>query len=434
MATEVGTSVLNYTEVKQKALSSKLIRTIRPSSNSTSFTMGQTINFETEANAEGMYLDAGASYMKFIITNNSASSITIDNSAYGLINRLMITTAGQTICDLQHYNVLMNALMGLNVGGQYVNNIGKALMGAGGDANLHAKGATLTNGQSIQVCLPLALSPLSMTQPHRYIYCGARSPFQYKLTLDDANVAFLCEQSVANGDVAISDFEVVFNYVQLNSEAQQQVNAMVGGKYNVLCSEFVNFQTTLSANVTALSFPLGIARSSLDRVLVIHRRADSSVSFDAYSLSNRTTANIQSTFLSVAGQSIPQRKIEAGVTTLGKYSSFMAEALVANHDLTNMDHQASIYQNGVTTDNFELLDGVGAAAANVGSFVYSIETESLAYNSEKAFSGINTIGQSVFLTNTYTNSHVADIVDVFAQSTVLLSLDMNGSGVYAISV
>lgn len=433
MSAEVGTSVLNYNDIKQKALSSKLIRTIRPSSNSTSFTMGQTINFETEANAEGMYLDAAASYMKFKITNNSVSSIILDQNAYSVINRLMITTAGQTICDLIHFNELMNALSALNVDKTYMaEGPGRALMGG---LNTF-QGKTLTNGQSIQVCLPLALTPLSMTQPHRYIYCGARSPFQYKLTLEDANVAFLCEQAVSNASVAIDEFEVVMNYVQLNHEAQQQVSAMVGGKYNVLCSEFVNFQTTLAANVTALSFPIGVARSSLDRVIVIHRPSDTINSCSTYCLSNRTNANIQSSFLSIAGQSIPQRKIETSNANFGKYSAYMGEALVANHDLPNMEHHAMLYNNGATTDSYELDDATatGTSAATCGSFLYAIETESLAYNSEKAFSGINTIGQTVFLINTYSGTHVADLVDVFCQSTILLSLDMNGSGVYSVSV
>lgn len=434
MATEVGTSALNYTEVKQKALSSKLIRTIKPSSNGVDFVCGNTINFETESNAMGMYLDVAASYMKFEIHNTSAAAITLDQSAYALINRLMITTAGQTICDLQHYNVLMNALMSSGVGQSYLSfGVGRELLGTSGVVN-GFQGKAIAGGQSLAVSLPLQLSPLSMTQPHRYIYCGARSPFQYKITLESGNIAFFSASSVVDSEVQIKNFEVVMNYVQLNSEAQSQVNAMIGGKYNVLCSEFVNFQTTLAANVTALSFPLGVARSSMDRLIVLHRNQANATAFNKYSLSARDTADIRSSQLLVSGQSIPQRRIESNTTTAGKYAPFMAEFLVANHDLNSMDHTAILYNNGATTDSYELDGGAGNTASTIGSFVYAIECESLAYNSERAFSGVNTIGQSVFLNNTYGGVARTYIVDCFAQNTILLSLDMNGSGVYSVSV
>lgn len=437
MASEVATSAVNYNDVKQKALNSKMIRTIRPASNGTNFTMGGTINLESESNTP-MYLDAHSSYIKLKITNGAVANadgdndLILDGDANSIINRFLIQTAGQTICDVLDYNLLVRTLKSFSVGQNYNNNIGRELMGAA-SANLPFQGQTIVPGASISVCLPLTAIPIAMTQPMRYIYCGARSPFQFKITLANVAEAFFSTAAVANTAVTITNVEFVGNYVQLSPDAQAQVNAMVGGKYNVLCSEFSTYSTTLAANVTALSFPLGISRSSLDRIIVVHR--DSAIiANNKFSLSTRATANIQSSRLSVAGQSYPQRRLEIETSSNGKYVQFLAELLVSNHDLPNQDHLSSLFSE-TGTNLYELYNGTGANdAAQVGTFVYGIELESMAYNSEKVFSGVNVIGQSVFLENTYSGVNIACIVHVFCQSTILLSLDMNGAGVYSVSV
>lgn len=432
MASEVATSAVNYNDIKQKALNSKMIRTIRPASNGTSFTMGQTINLESESNTP-MYLDAHSSYIKLTINNGHAAAIKLDGDANSIINRFLIQTAGQTICDVLDYNLLVRTLKSFSVGQNYNNNIGRELMGAA-SATLPFQGQTITNGESLTVCLPLTAIPLAMTQPMRYIYCGARSPFQFKITLDNADNAFFAAAAITNTNITITNVEFVGNYVQLSPDAQAQVNAMVGGKYNVLCSEFSTYSTTLAAGVSALSFPLGVSRSSLDRIIVVHRYSSFVNNNAVYSLSARSTGTITSSRLNIAGVSYPQRRLEKEASTKGAYVQFLAELLVSNHDLPNQDHLSSLF-NETAGNLYELSNGDGTETADqVGTFVYGIELESMAYNSEKVFSGVNVIGQSVFLENNYTATPAALTVNVFCQSTILLSLDMNGAGVYSVSV
>lgn len=435
MSAEVATAPLNYAEVKKKAIASRSIRTLTFPNNGQSFNMGQTINYQTLANSPGMYLDTAMSYLKFKITNNnSASSITLDQSAYSVIERMLVTTAGQVIQDTQRYNLLHNALTSLSAGREYSGNNGRVLAGMG-DLVANARlfeGQTIAADGSLTVALPLALSPLVNTTPYRYVYLGGRSPFEFKLTLADAAVAFQsADAALANADVTISEFEFVAHHVQLSAEAQAQVSAMVGGKFNMLATEFVNFQTTLANGVSTLSFPLGLARSSVDRVIVIHRPQATNTSAACFSLSNRCKSDMDNIRLMISGQSYPQRRIETGSN--GGNSVVLAEYMIANHNLDDMSQTSQLfYVEG--TDNFNLPDGAGNSSATVGSYIVAINLDSLPHNSDKAFSGVNTISQSVFLEVNYNTAPSAATVDVFSQSTILLSMDENAGAVYQVSV
>jgi len=431
MSAEVATSPLNYAEVKKKAIASRSIRTLTFPSNGQSFTCGQTVNFETQANSPGMYLDTAMSYLKFKISNTNASAVVLDQTAYALINRMLITSAGSVFADIQRYNLLHNALTSLSAGREYSGNNGRILCG-GADLVANAelfKGATIsaTTGE-ITVALPLALNPLVNTTPYRYIYLGGRAPFQFKLTLEDAQVAFQSANlGLANSDITISEFEFVAHHIQLNESAQSQVSAMVGGKYNVLATEFVNFQTTLANGVSTLSFPLGLARSSVDRLLVVHRPQNSNSSAGCFSLSNRVKADMSNIRVMISGQSYPQRRIETNDATV------LAEYMIANHNLDDMAQSSQLFYEA-TTNNFNLSNATGVDAGEVGSYIVGINLDSLPHNSDKAFSGVNTISQSVFLEVNYGSVPANMTVDVFAQNTILLSMDENAGAVYQVSV
>ena len=422
MSVEVATSPLNFSEIKKKAIASRSIRTLTFPSNGQSFTCGQTINFETQANSPGMYIDTGMSYLKFKISNSNASDVVLDQTAYSVINRMLITSAGSVFADIQRYNLLHNALTSLSAGREYSGNNGRVLAGGADlveDAELY-RGATIsaTTGE-ITVALPLALNPLVNTTPYRYIYLGGRAPFQFKLTLEDAQTAFKCENlGLANSDITISDFEFVAHHIQLNENAQSQVSQMVGGKYNVLATEFVNFQTTLANGVSTLSFPLGLARSSVDRLLVIHRPQSTNSSAGCFSLSNRAKADMSNIRVMISGQSYPQRRIDTNDATV------LAEYMIANHNLDDMAQSSQLFYKA-GTNNFGLDNGAGNASNTVGSYIVGINLDSLPHN---------TISQSVFLEVNYDTVPANMVVDVFAQSTILLSMDENAGAVYQVSV
>jgi len=433
-AIEVGTNMLNYADVKKKALASKSLKSITAPSNGQTFNMGSTINFSTLSNAAAQYLDCSMSYLRFRINNNNASDLTLDQTAYSLFNRLLINTAGQTFQDTQNYNLLHNILYSLTAGQDYANNVGRVLMGAHQDNtdNSTYEGAVVPAGSSIVVSLPLVLSPLVNTQPFRYIPLFGRSSFDFKITLESAQVAFVGGATPpANSDVTITDFEFHQELIQLNEMAQQQVSSMTQGVYNILASEYINFQTTVQNGVNFNSFPLGLARSSLDRVLVCHRPQATVTNHEAFSLSNRAKADMQHIRLVVNGQSIPSRRIEVGSN--GGSSNALAEYLISNHNLDDYSNLSNLFYDG-TTDNFSLDNGNGSTASTIGSFIVGINCDSLSHQSDRSFSGINCIGATTFIETGYSSVPADMVLDVFAQSTILMSMDENSSGVFSVSV
>jgi hypothetical protein len=79
---------------------------------------------------------------------------------------------------------------------------------------------------------------------------------------------------------------------------------------------------------------------------------------------------------------------------------------------------------------------VAAVASTIGTFVISTDFENglSVGKSATIYSGISTIASNVQWLGTYDGTGAAAQIDFFAQFSVLVSLDMRGSGVYSISV
>ena len=139
-----------------------------------------------------------------------------------------------------------------------------------------------------------------------------------------------------------------------------------------------------------------------------------------------------------------------------------AEMLIADHALVDFNKGAG-FNNGVVAGSlagtsvgalsgidpavaksgcYTLKDGAGTsagaagAASNIGTFVIGTDFENgLSVNrSATSYSGVSTIASNVQWVGTYEGANDAAQVDWFSQFTVLLSLDMRGSGVYSVSV
>tara|TARA_R110002153_G_scaffold2719_2_gene13050 strand:- start:905 stop:2392 length:1488 start_codon:yes stop_codon:yes gene_type:complete len=493
---EVFSESLDYSKVKQRAVQSRSYRVKLPPSNATSFQAGETIQFDLPANLSGTYWNSNQCYLKFKFTNNStltgpgaATKCSFNKcGAYGLIRRQQISTAGAMISDLDRFNVLADAMLDTDSSQDWRQSTGHVLCGTAPGNKGDTIGSALTSTafpkeyKERVFCLPLILNPLSQTTPHRFIPLCSLSGIQMRFTLDDAGVAL---KAHLNSDIlayALSEVEMVMMLTELSPQAQSQIDSMTGGRYDILATSWMRSGATLQAGATGLTANLGFSMSSLERVIIVHRKQQTNAANRAhsYSLSNRATAGITQYSLLINSEQYPARPIVK--SAFGAES--LAESLIADHSLVDFSKGSNLhsgyefqavastidgfpssrYANMIPNDSvifqdpFDFPTSTGFTAGNlsdllandvnnlnnaVGTFVASIELESGVSDGKSShiYSGISTLASVVQFLGTYTGTDDAGAaftegfdVDFFANYTILMSLNMSGTGTWSISV
>ena len=484
MSNEIFSESLAYNNIKRRAVSSRSYRVRLPPSNATSFVPGNVIQFDLPANLAGTYFNSNQCYLKFNLKNTSVSGAAgavagsqnarLDRpGAYSLIRRLQISTAGAQLQDTDRYNVLACAMLDTDASHEWKASVGKSLCGiqtsgagewVGGTTAVGVSPVPLPNGRDY--CLPLILNVLSQSTPHRFFPLFSLSPIQMRFTLEDASSVFKLAAGTAN--YAISDVELVMMLTELSPSAQASVDAMTGGRYDILATSWSNSTATKGAGADAVTANLGISVSSLERVIIIHRKqAVANGSIATFTLGGRDTAAITEYSLLINSEQYPARPIRAD-SLFG--AEPMAELLQADHSLANFQKgnglnnallvSASAYAPNnmfflqdpvapadnvgyvLTNGDQDVEGGVGAAGAvagsNIGYFVASIELESGISDGKSShiYSGISTLASTVQFLGKYNSANAPDIynIDFFSNFTVLISLNMRGTGVYSVSV
>jgi hypothetical protein len=458
---EVFSESLAYGSMKKRAVSARSFRVKIPSSNSTSFTPEQTIQLDLPGNLQGQYYNFNQMYLKVKV--QSTSVYKLDRAgALGFIRRLQISTAGAQLCDINNYNVLATAMMDTDASAEYKSGYGNILLGTLGDS---LSGVELGAGaaEATTFCIPIVLNPLAQTTPHRMIPAFGLSAIQMRLTLDSAANAV---QSAGAPVMIFSEVELVCMMTELSPGAQAQIDAATGGKYNILAQSYMQSGATLAAGVTALTANLGFSVSSLERIIAVHRPVNSVNVQARYSLGNRGTAALAEFNYLINSEAYPARPVLVGT----RGAENCAEFLIADHSLVNFN-KGSSFNNGFAavgtigvgttqlsgvapniakaeafmlvgdensgeTAGASAAPGTAATPSDIGTFLASTEFESGLSDGKSAtiYSGISTIASTVQWRGVYGAHTAAYDIDFFAQFTVLLSLDMRGSGVWSVSV
>jgi len=486
MSNEIFSESLAYNNIKRRAVSSRSYRVRLPPSNATSFVPGNVVQFDLPANLAGTYFNSNQCYLKFNLKNTSrtaaanaegSASARLDRpGAYSLIRRLQISTAGAQLQDTDKYNVLACAMLDTDASHEWKASVGKSLCGiqtsgagewVGGTTAPAGSPIPLPNGRDY--CLPLILNVLSQSTPHRFFPLFSLSPIQMRFTLEDAVSVFKLAGANEVANYAINDVELVMMLTELSPSAQASVDAMTGGRYDILATSWSNSTATKGAGADSLTANLGISVSSLERVIIIHRKqAVANGTIATFTLGGRDTAAITEYSLLINSEQYPARPIRAD-SLFG--AEPMAELLQADHALANFQkgnglnnaliESASAYAPNnmfflqdpsapadnvgyVLTNGDQDVEGSVATAdgdvtgSNIGYFVASIELESGISDGKSShiYSGISTLASTVQFLGKYNsaNAPLDYTIDFFSNFTVLISLNMRGTGVYSVSV
>jgi len=458
---EVYAESLNYKSTKSRAVAARSFRTKVASSNSTKFVDGETINIDLPGNMPGTYYNFNQMYLKFKVKNANTDIVNLDRcGAAAFIKRIQISQSGAQLFDLNNWNVLYTALLDTDASPQWKASTGNILQGTRGDS---LTGEKIVNNEDRVFCVPMVLTPLSNTTPHRLIPAFSLAALNFKIQLENATTA-VSGTAVANGKLEFSDIEMVSLMTQLSPGAQARVDQMNGGVYNILATSYMNAGANVASGVTSATANLGISVSSLERIIMIQRPQSTLTAIGAYSIGNRCVNGLTRYQYQINSEAYPAVPIDVSA----KGAEVWAELMISNHSLVNFRDGCSI-QKGVIKSTTNLLvndmdgsapetvranpfmedapdgttagasnaDAANNVASNIGTFLASVEFETGLSDGKSAtiYSGLSTISSVVQFVAQYSGGATADAqLDFFAHFTVLLSLDTRGQGVWTISV
>ena len=442
---------LAYPAQKQRAVASRSYRVKVNPANGQTFTSGQTINIDLPSNLAGTYLNWNQCYLKMKVTNVTSALVLDRCGAAGFIERVQCQTSGAQIFDCPNWNVLMTLLLDMDSSPAYKAGYGNVLMGTNGGFQA---GETLASAGTRTYCVPFTLHPFGLSTPHRLQPLFSLAPVQFKLSLASKQLSGKATDDSSN--LTFSEVELVCVFTELSPGAQAQVDAMTGGVYNILASSYQNVGTNMAGGATAVTANLGVSVSSLERVIVCHRPTTSLLPA-FFNLGNRIKNFVTQYQIFVNGESYPARP----VIVEDSCAEALAEFLLSDHSLVDFNKQSSFNlavsgilantkSNGLDGQSvngillpFKFDTAVGdeagstaAASSNIGSFLTAVEMETGLSDgkSAKIYSGISTISSTVNYRGVYGSSSVASQIDFFCQYTVLLSLNMRGTGVWSVAV
>ncbi len=482
MLPDVASEALDYNNIKRRAMASRSYRVRIPSSNAINFNPGQTIFLDLPSNLSGTFMDMSQTYIRFKVTYTNTSTglgagavakLGLDKcGAYGFFQRVAAITSGQQIFDLNDYNVLVAALMDTDASNDWKANTGNVLVGTTA-STCHGEVFEVANNDSVTrtYCLPFILNPFALQK--KLVPLFSLDSLRFRITLESLANSIIQASVGAYNTVSLSfsDVEMVSYFTELSPSAMAQLDSVTGGVYNLLCPSYSNVQSTMTSGSTVINTVLGIAVSSLERIIVIHRPTAAINTASSQSLGARITNSIQTAQFFINSEAYPQRNVSVDDMA----AEPLAEYLIADHALSDFTHCSNlqnfnvskgaalaynVYDGALYNNVNRDLDTGGAfypinnawnnasgagnvtgmadadALTTVGSFILAIELETgcSAGRSDRLYSGISTISSVVQFKGTYASTSINATLDFFAQFTVLLTLNMRQTGVWSITI
>lgn len=486
MSAELAASErLNYLSKKQRAVSSRHSRLIINANNGNLFYPGEISNIQIPGNQAATYMDFQNSYLRFTIYNNDDTTVSLA-SGYDLIERLEILADGQTISNIDQYGAVVDQYMTTEVGSNWKNRFGRATTGTCENpfaptnslsvSESEAQGATFTvtqaeftagnaitknivksggyaitgsvsnadgqpavaiaSGETLTLCLPLVLTPFFSV--NKYIPLVGRSNIQIRITWARAPKAFFASTTgLTDSQIQYTPVDFITSTVRLSADANAMVMANTGGRFELVASDIRTARTNSKGSESGIAVNCGFSFSSLDRIsfsFYPHLSGSDGTLDQKFCLKNKYCGRLKNYALAVNGEEYPRKRIDLSATNV---SEALSEVGIAHRSLADFNHQSSI-----RSDNYYKVTSSappdGSTYDLIGDFVGMIDTEAMQpHTGDSLYSGLSTLGSVVQLVgeiDTNANDTAQTDLLVFAQYTMALTLDMNGTQTWVVSI
>jgi hypothetical protein len=416
--------------LKPSSVRGRSYRASIPSQNGTTFASGAQIIASIPCGRRNSFLDTQSSYFRITVQNlDGTNTLTVDNNAYSLINRIDTFNSGVKLETQYEVGVLASYIFDMQLSASERHGLSSA-MGFSKTLANPREGQTIAINAQSTYCLPIFSSVAGMFTDKMVPLWALSDDIRFEILLADKSKAF-----VAGGgtpDYKILSFEIVATIIELSDEGMGLVQQMQGDKPIILhgtCWSH-NVSNIYNGGTGSYSFLVPFRYSSLNSLVCIPRRATEINAATSYSLSSRVNPSIDNYQWRVGGSVIPNKPVNLrNANTTGNFTEAFMELLRSWHSVNSSDCAGSLpldYYN--VNDAAISLTSVSAPGTGTLSykngFVIAQELQVFSNRNNLLLSGINTLGQNIYFDANISTAVSADYtLNFFGNFDILYILD-----------
>ena len=464
-------NALDFTQIRERSLKAQRTRVkLDPTNNQSAFESNSLIQFRLPENVQNTYMDWSNEWslqFKFVLNDifslaGSASETTLNLDKAGvssIIKKVVFRQAGQVLSEINDYGVLACIMKDLQVSQTHAGNtgallegttltaIGQQLSSTKTDANVYTKWegtfCILLSyncfGNSNKMIPLFGLAPIEIDIELYPAYKvggwnGKRGNLRPSLVIPDS--AFELR------DVMLTGY-----YVELSPNAQALISQSVNNQYQISSNNWRVSNVVIEKDATSVNEIIPINVSSLERVLISHRKIVNETStttnaiFTPCSLGNRYYPLLEQYQVFINGQPFPERPVKMN----GNLAEAMTELLMSEHRLNDTNYSSNSFLANKQSDNgLKISDDAyrlphdEATGLNIGVGSFLIGTNFSTLNvgiSDAVFGGVSTVGSIVNYRGSYGAGGIGSQTELTfcSEYEVVLHLDMNSTGVFQIN-
>ena len=464
-------NALDFTQIRERSLKAQRTRVkLDPTNNQSAFNSNSLIQFRLPANVQNTYMDWSnewALQFKFELKNIytfasvvTETSLNLDKAGISsIIKKVSFRQAGQVLSEINDYGVLACIMKDLQVSQTHAGNTGALLEGT----TLTALGQQLNSTKSAQNVytnyegtFSIPLSYNCFANSNKMIPLFGLAPIEIDIELypaykvggwngkrDNATPSLVIPDSAFE----LRDVMLTGYYVELSPSAQALIAQSVNNQYQISSNNWRVSNVTIEAGATSVNEIIPINVSSLERVLISHRKIVNETSttdntdFTPCSLGNRYYPLLEQYQVFINGQPFPERPVKM----TGKLAEAMTELLMTEHRLSDTNYSSNSFRaSDVATNSLLTIDNIyniphdeaTGISGGIGSFLIGCNFSTLNVGiSDAVFGGISTIGSIVNYRGSYTAGGIGSQTQLTfcSEYEVVLHLDMNSTGVFVIN-